>query len=32
MWTTDATFLACGLALVLSAVLGAACWWEARVR
>ena len=32
MWTTDATFLAAGLALVLGAVLGVAWLWEARVR
>ena len=32
MWTTDAAMLAAGLALILSAVLGVACWWEARVR
>ena len=32
MWTTNAAFLAIALALVLAAVLGTACWWEARVR
>ena len=32
MPASPATFLAAGLALVLAAVLGAAYWWEARVR